>query len=159
MSLHLWPRRKYITIRIHESMNLVFANQDDEDAIYPLTTRDIAEAQKHDIELNTMTDKYGYTTQLVENTIVLCKNGKMVIPTSLHQHTVAWYHHYLQHPWNTRLQDLCLLMYWKGLRKTVQSHVKRCHSCQVSKCRNHKYGNCQQNSPSQPLGKRYVWTS
>jgi hypothetical protein len=29
-------------------MNVVFANQDDEEAIYPLTTREIAEAQKHD---------------------------------------------------------------------------------------------------------------
>ena len=53
---------------MQDSMNLVFANQDDEDAIYPLTTWEIAEAQKHDIELNTMTDKHGYTTQLVENT-------------------------------------------------------------------------------------------
>ncbi len=32
-----------------ESMNLVFANQDDEEAIYPLTTREIAEAQKHEL--------------------------------------------------------------------------------------------------------------
>ena len=47
---------------IHEP---VFANQVDEDAIYPLTTREIAKAQTHDIELNTMTDKHGYTTQLV----------------------------------------------------------------------------------------------
>jgi hypothetical protein len=31
--------------RTQESMNLVFANQDDEDAIYPLTTREIEEAQ------------------------------------------------------------------------------------------------------------------
>jgi hypothetical protein len=54
-----------------ESTNLVFANQDDEVAIYPLTSRVITEAQKHDIELNTMTDKYGYTAQLVENTKVL----------------------------------------------------------------------------------------
>ncbi len=84
-------------------MNLVFANQDDEDAIYPLTTREIAEAQNHDMEVNTMTDKHGYTTQLVESTKILCKNGKMVIPTSLQQHAVAWYHHYLQHPGNTKL--------------------------------------------------------
>ena len=54
-------------------MNLVIANQDDDEAIYPLITREIAEAQKHNIDLNTMTDKYGYTTQLVENTKVLCK--------------------------------------------------------------------------------------
>ena len=122
-------------------MNLVFANQDDEDAIYPLTTREIAEAQKHDNELNNMTDEHGYMTQLVENTKVLCKNGKMVIPKSLQQRAVAWYHHYLQHPGNTRLEEtLRLSMYWKGLRKTVQSHVKKCHSCQVNKRRNHKYG-------------------
>ena len=78
---------------IQESMNRMFANQDDEEAIYPLTTREIAEAQKHDIELNTKTDKNGYTIQLVENTKVLCKNGKMVIPKSLQQCAVAWYHH------------------------------------------------------------------
>ena len=64
-----------------ESMNLVFANQDDEDAMYPWTTRKIAEEQKSDI-VNTMSDKHGYTKQIVENTKVLCKNGKMVIPTS-----------------------------------------------------------------------------
>ena len=40
-------------------MNLVFANQDDEDAIIPLTTREISEAPKHDLTLNTMTDKDG----------------------------------------------------------------------------------------------------
>jgi hypothetical protein len=108
-----------------DSMNLVFANRDDEDAIYPLTTTEIAESQKHNIELNTMTYKYGYTTQLVENTKVLCKNGKMIIPTSLQQRAVAWYHHYIQHHGNMCLKEtLHLSMYWKGLRKTVQSHVK-----------------------------------
>ena len=65
----------------------------------------------------------------------------MVIPTSLQQRAVAWYHHYLQHPGNTCLEEtLCLSIYWKGIRKTVQSHTKKCHSCQVNKCRNHKYG-------------------
>ena len=115
-------------------MNLVFANQDGEEAIYPLTTREIAGAQKHDLTLNTMTDKDGYTTQLVENTKVLCKDGKMVIPTSPQQRAVEWYHHYLQHPGNTRLEEtLHLSMYWKCHRKTVQSYVKKCHSCQVNK--------------------------
>ncbi len=60
-----------------ESMSLVFSNQDDEDAIYPLTTSEIVEAQKHKIKLNTMTDKHGNTTKLVENTKEPCKNGKV----------------------------------------------------------------------------------
>jgi hypothetical protein len=141
----------------------VFANQDDEYVIYPLTTREIAEAQKDDIELNTMADKCGYTMQLVENTKVLCEDGKMVIPTSLQQCAVAWYHHYLQHPGNMCLEEtLHLSMYWKGLRKTVNSHVKKCHRCQVNKRRNHKYGKHPAKlaiTTSTSLGKHYVWTS
>ena len=106
-------------------MNLVFANQDNEDAIYPLTTREIADAQKHDLKLNIMTDKYGYTTQLVKNTKVLYTYGKMAIPTSLQDCSVAWHHHYLHHRGNMLLKEtLHLLMYWKGLQKTVQSHIK-----------------------------------
>ena len=65
---------------MQKSMNLVFANQDDEDAIYPLITREIEEAQNYDLELNTMTDTYGYTTLFVENKKTRCKGGKMVIP-------------------------------------------------------------------------------
>jgi hypothetical protein len=77
-----------------------------------ILSREIAEAQNHNLELNTMTDKYGYTTQLVENTKVLCKDGKIAIPTSLQQHAVAWYHHYLQHPVKMHLEEtLCLSMY------------------------------------------------
>ena len=71
VSLHLQPRRKCITIRKHTGIH-----EPGVDAIYPPTMREIAEAQKHNIELNTMTDKYGYTTQLVENTEVFWKDGK-----------------------------------------------------------------------------------
>ncbi len=102
-------------------MNQVFTYRNKEDSIYPLTTREIAEAQAEDESLNTQ----GYSTQLVENIKVLCKDGKMVIPKS-HQHcAAAWFHHYLQHPGTKRLEEtLCRSMYWKGLRSTVQSHVK-----------------------------------
>eukprot|EP00804_Cyclotella_cryptica_P013562 CCRYP_012923-RA/>CCRYP_012923-RA protein AED:0.47 eAED:0.47 QI:0/-1/0/1/-1/1/1/58/92 len=75
-------------------MNQVFANRNEEDSIYPLTTREIAEAQQQDESLLNK----GYSTQLVENIEVLCKEGKMVIPTSLQHRAVAWFHHYLQHP-------------------------------------------------------------
>eukprot|EP00804_Cyclotella_cryptica_P025293 CCRYP_010376-RA/>CCRYP_010376-RA protein AED:0.46 eAED:0.46 QI:0/-1/0/1/-1/1/1/0/108 len=102
-------------------MNQVFANRNEEDSIYPLTTREIAEAQQEDESLLNK----GYSTQLVENIKVLCKEGKMVIPTSLQHRAVAWFHHYLQHPGTKRLEEtLRLSMYWKGLRTTVQSHVK-----------------------------------
>eukprot|EP00804_Cyclotella_cryptica_P007833 CCRYP_001413-RB/>CCRYP_001413-RB protein AED:0.47 eAED:0.47 QI:3/-1/0/1/-1/1/1/0/112 len=111
-------------------MNQVFANQNEEDSIYPLTTREIAEAQQEDESLLNK----GYSTHLVENINVICNGGKMVIPKSLQHRAVAWFHHYLQHPGTKRLKEtLRLSMYWKGLRKTVQSHVKKCHSCRVNK--------------------------
>ena len=113
------------TANMQESMNLVFANHDNEDAIYPLTTREIADAQQDDADLNAIADKHGYTKQLVETIEILCKNGKMVIPKSLQHCVVVWYHHYLLHPGTKRLEEtIHLLMYWKGHRKTVLSHVK-----------------------------------
>ena len=41
------------TAYTEESMNQVFANRNEEDSIYPLTTREIAEAQTEDESLNT----------------------------------------------------------------------------------------------------------
>eukprot|EP00804_Cyclotella_cryptica_P019637 CCRYP_013980-RA/>CCRYP_013980-RA protein AED:0.47 eAED:0.47 QI:0/-1/0/1/-1/1/1/0/165 len=114
-----------------ESMNQVFANRNEEDSIYPLPTREIAEAQQEDESLLNK----GYSTQLVENIDVLCKDGKMVIPKSLQHRAVAWFHHYLHLE-----ETLRLSMNWKGLRTKVQSHVKKCHSCQVNKRRQLKYG-------------------
>ncbi len=72
-----------------ESMNLVFANQNEEDSIYPVTSREITEAQQEDNNLKTQAEKKGYSTQLVKNSKVLCHKGKMVIPKSLQHSAVA----------------------------------------------------------------------
>ena len=80
---------------IKESVILLFANQDKEDSFYPLTTREKVEAQQHDKDLINSAEKESSSTQLVKDISVLCKIGKMVIPKSLQQCTVAWFHHYL----------------------------------------------------------------
>ena len=52
-----------------------------------------------------------------------------------------WYHHYLQHPGHTRLEEtMKSAIYWKGMRNTVRSITKSCKSCQVNKKRTRKYG-------------------
>jgi hypothetical protein len=85
--------------------------------------------------------KYKYKSILVENIYVFCKDGKVVIPKSLQKRAVCWYHHYLQHPGNTRLEEtLRAVMYWTNLRQTVRSHVKNCKSCQINKKQSKKYG-------------------
>ena len=67
----------------------MFSNQNEEDAIYQLRTREIADAQQNDKDLISNARKEGYSTQLVKNINVLCKDGKMVILKSLQQHVVA----------------------------------------------------------------------
>ena len=123
------------------SMNSVFANRSEEEEIFPLTVKEIAEAQGLDKLFKATAIKEKYDKTLIENTPVFCKNGKLVIPRSLQHRAVSWYHHYLQHPGNTRLEEtLRAAMYWKHMRSTVRSYVKNCKSCQVNKRRSQKYG-------------------
>jgi hypothetical protein len=65
----------------------------------------------------------------------------MVIPTVLENWEVSWYHHYLQHPGHTCLEEtLHTAMKCKGMRHTIWSHVKNCGTCQVNECHKHKCG-------------------
>jgi hypothetical protein len=119
-------------------MNHVFANRSEEDEI-PLTVKEIVEAQKADITLkhffkrNAVLDK-GLELQLIESESCICNEGRLVIPKPLQQCATLWYHHYLQHPGHTRLEEtMKSAVYWKGMRNSVQSITKSCKSCQVSK--------------------------
>jgi hypothetical protein len=73
----------------HEDLNLVFATHGEEDKIKPLTIIEIAKAQKKDQNLkiyykqNAKTPEMGMSFQLIENTKVLCKEDKLIIPASL----------------------------------------------------------------------------
>jgi hypothetical protein len=79
--------------------------------------------------------------QLVEDTKVPCKNGKLIIPASLQHRVVAWYHHYLQHPGHSCLKGtMRSVMYWKGMCTTIRRYVKTCKSCQVNKRNSFRYG-------------------
>ncbi len=69
-------------------MNEVFANHSDEDEIYPLTTVEIAEAQRADASLkhlfksNAVIDQ-GLEIKLIENMTCVWKDGWLVIPKPL----------------------------------------------------------------------------
>jgi hypothetical protein len=109
----------------------VFATDGEEDKVYPLTIIEIAKAQKKDQNLkiyykgNAKTPEKGMSFQLIENTKVLCKDDKLIIPASLQHRAVSWYHHYLQHPGHSCLEEtMRSVMYWKGMRHTIRSYVK-----------------------------------
>jgi hypothetical protein len=107
-SLKYWCNLE-IEIDKHEELNLVFANHGEEDEIHPLTTIEIAKAQQKGWELkvyykrNVKTPKEDIGFQLTEDTIVLCKNDKLIIPASLWHRAVSWYHHYLHEELHWRI--------------------------------------------------------
>jgi hypothetical protein len=120
-------------------MNEVFANCSEEDEIYPLTTVEIAAAQQANVSLKHLFKRdavidQGLEIKLIENTTCVSKDGWLVIPKPLQVRAVRWYHHYLQHPGHTRLEEtMNAVMYWKGMRTTIQSLTKSCRSCQINK--------------------------
>ncbi len=104
-------------------MNQVFANRSEEDEIHPLIVKEIVEAQKANTKLkhlfksNAVLDK-GLELQIIENESCICNKGWLVIPKPLQQRAVMWYHHYLQHPRHTCLEEtMKAAIYWKGMRK------------------------------------------
>ncbi len=116
------------------------------DKIYPLTTEKIAEAQwadaslKHLFKRNSVIDQ-GLEIKLIENTTCVCKDGRLDISKPLQVRAVKWYHHYLQHPGHTCLEEMMnTAMYWKGMHTTIWSLTKSCKSCQINKRRKLKYG-------------------
>jgi hypothetical protein len=79
--------------------------------------------------------------QLVEDTKVLYKNGKLIIPAPLQHRAVAWYHPYLQHPGQSCQEEtIRSMMYWKGMHTTIRRYVKSCKFCQVNKRHSLRYG-------------------
>jgi hypothetical protein len=130
----------------HDDWNLVIAHHKEEEEVYLLTLKEIADAQRKDQELkayfkkNAILPQKDMGIQLIEDTKVPSKNEKVIIPMSLHQQVVKWYHHYLQHPGHSRLKEtMRSMMYWKSMRTTIQKHVKFCRSCQVNKRHSQKY--------------------
>jgi hypothetical protein len=92
------------------NLNYVFVNRSKEEEIYPFTAQEVADAQwvdatlKHCFKRNHVFDK-DFDIRLVDETSVVCKNGRMVIPKPLQRRVVLWFHHYLQHPGHTRLEE------------------------------------------------------
>ena len=70
------------TIKHNYSMNSVFANRSEEEKIFPLTVKEIAEAQGLNKLFKATALREKYEKTLIKNT-VFCKNGKLVIPWSL----------------------------------------------------------------------------
>jgi transposase InsO family protein len=116
----------------------------EKDESFPMSPKLIAKHLKSDKTLakratSDLTIKYD--VQVVENAELLTHNGKIYIPTKLQRRVVAWYHEYLAHPGQTRLEATIRQVYtWPNLRAHVTEHCRTCDKCQLNKKQRKKYG-------------------
>ena len=129
----------------------VFANLSSTDGkFFPVTVAEIAEAQlKHRIFRKYFRNRpfsardRNISPAVIEDTTVLVyRKVRLVIPTSeMQNRVIQWYHHYLQHPGKTRLEEtIGAVMYWKNMREHIARYTKYCPRCQISKKQKRKYG-------------------
>jgi hypothetical protein len=78
---------------------------------------------------------------IIDETEVLVKDkSRLVIPQVLQARALQWYHHYLQHPGISRLEEtLVTVMYWPSHRTAVRRHVRSCDRWQKGKQRSRQY--------------------
>ena len=114
----------------------VFAQElGEEDELYPVTIREIADAQRADqklLKLFQNPDKERNIKPLMlEEEIVLCQvedknRPRLVVPEALQSKVVELYHHYLQHPGRDRLEEpLTQSLYWRGMRANIKKFTRK----------------------------------
>ena len=127
-------------------MSDLFAVGELPDDIYPLNFKLIQKEQVCDTKLIDFTAKRPeYSLEVFhgggKSSQLLCKNGKIVIPKSLQQRVVDWYHTMLCHPGISRMENTIRQHFtWQHLTKGVKDACKKCHTYQITKQTTAKYG-------------------
>ena len=75
-----------------------------------------------------------------------------MIPKCLTGRIVAWYHKYLAHPGQTRMEaTIRQTMYWPNIRQDVEKTVRTCRVCQIYKGPSKKYGHLPLKQAENPI--------
>jgi hypothetical protein len=114
-----------------------------EDEKFPMNPILIQKEQEKDKKLQQDIKKNvrKYKTRTIEGVELVTRHKLIVIPKTLQNRIVAWYHYYLAHPGMTRLEaTLRETMTWPCMRMDISSHVRTCPQCQKYKRVRPKYG-------------------
>ena len=111
--------------------------------VFPLSPALIMKEQKKDKALQKSFERSpdAYSTKVIEDSEVITLKGKIVVPLALQGRIVAWYHEYLRHPGQTRMENtIGSLFVWNKMRNHIRNYVKTCHKCQMCKKSQKQYG-------------------
>ena len=108
---------------------------------FPLTYKYIYEAQQADAELlrtskESTTFKTDTYTHSDKEYNLITENGKIYVPEALRIPATEWYHSFLLHPGETRMElTMGAHFHWRGMRETIQQVCKGCRTCREFKKR------------------------
>lgn len=123
-------------------MSNAFSKKKDES--FPMSPALISKLQRDDKILRKTVTKglsNQYGTTLVEGVEIITHEGKLYVPSQLQSRVVAWYHEYLAHPGQTRLEATIRQIYtWPKLREHVHQYCRSCDKCQRNKKQRKRYG-------------------
>ena len=103
----------------------------EEDEEFPLALDIISKHQQKDREIRNLTRETGFYKKQVDSVpIIYTEEGKIVIPPSLQDRVVDWYHHFLLHPGASKMESTIRQKLWcKGMSQDIKDHVKECITC------------------------------
>jgi len=122
---------------VHEMNNI------DEDDEFPLDFKVISHHQitNNMLKQSMIANPKLYQTKFVNNIKLIFFKNKVVLPSSLVQSVVSWYHDNLNHPGIQRtFETINMHFTCKGLRRIVETHVSSCPICIKQKISNKQYG-------------------
>ena len=135
-------------LRLDEQEFSVDAFAFDADDGYPLSYKTIAaeQAKNAPLQAKLTEENATYRTERINHSshtydIIVNGDDKIVLPPTLQIPAVEWYHQFLCHPGETRM-ELTLRQYydWRGLRTQVKRVCKACNVCKERKKRDSKLG-------------------
>ena len=126
------------------------------EAQFPLMPTLIHQHQKDDKEIKAALKKNpaAYDTSKIEDVELITFRKRIYLPKALRARVVAWYHEYLSHPGQTRMErTLAQTLYWPKMAQDVHNHVRTCKKCQMYKGPRKEYGHL----PAKQWDKLVPW--
>ena len=123
----------------------------DSEEPFPLDLERVAHEQNEDKQLRGVVKgiprhlKAEMKLKVINDVEVQTYKDKIYIPASLREKVLNWYHHYLQHPGASRMENtLGSVVYWPNMSKEIRRLCTTCKLCQLAKRTKNKYGKLPQ---------------
>ena len=114
-----------------------------EEEEFPLDLQVIHRYQQASRKTRNLVKEKGFKTVLVDTLpLIHTDTDKIVIPEAHRGAVLNWYHYYLNHPGESRMEStIRQKLYWKGMTSDIKYFVKSCETCKKFKKSRQKY--CQ----------------